>query len=174
MNVVECKTADDVRALAHRYNPRPATPVVRLPTRLQKPAEPIAIAQVLPPPVFMSYGVTIHVSFGSVLPAQVNKVESRIRLRLRTILLVTANYFGIDEREITAERREARIVHARHVGMWLSKKLTTKSLPEIGRAFGGKDHTSVLHAVRKIEKQLADDPELVGAVHDIKLRLGAV
>ena len=44
--------------------------------------------------------------------------------------------------------------------MWLAKKLTTRSLPDIGRRFGGRDHTTVLHAVRRIEQLRAEDPQL--------------
>lgn len=57
--------------------------------------------------------------------------------------------------EMISDRRNNKIITFRHVGMYLSKLLTTKSLPEIGRKFGGKDHTSVLHACRKVEAAIA-------------------
>jgi chromosomal replication initiation ATPase DnaA len=57
--------------------------------------------------------------------------------------------------EMISDRRNNKIITFRHIGMYLSKILTTKSLPEIGRKFGGKDHTSVLHACRKVEEAIA-------------------
>ena len=59
--------------------------------------------------------------------------------------------------DILSERRTAAVVRPRQIAMYLSKLLTLRSLPEIGRRFGGRDHTTVLHAVRKIEKALGED-----------------
>ena len=59
-----------------------------------------------------------------------------------------------------SKRRQAHIVLPRQVAMYLAKELTQKSLPEIGDAFGGRDHTTVLHAVRKITREVQHDSEL--------------
>ena len=57
--------------------------------------------------------------------------------------------------------RSARsVARPRQIAMYLSKQLTTRSLPEIGRKFGGRDHTTVIHAVRKIEQLREEDPAL--------------
>ena len=69
------------------------------------------------------------------------------------------------------ERRTAAVVRPRQIAMYLSKVLTLRSLPEIGRRFGGRDHTTVLHAVRKIEKQLHDDHTLSDEVELLKRML---
>src|SRR5438132_68811 len=62
---------------------------------------------------------------------------------------------------ITSSARRAReVARPRQVAMYLSKQLTPKSLPDIGRRFGGRDHTTVIHAVRQIEKLRASDAEL--------------
>jgi chromosomal replication initiator protein len=69
--------------------------------------------------------------------------------------------------DILSPRRTRSIARPRQVAMFLSKRLTAKSLPEIGRRFGGRDHTTVIHAVRKIEElrsldsQIAEDVELL-------------
>lgn len=68
--------------------------------------------------------------------------------------------FNVSLDELCSGRRLARIILPRQVGYYICKKLTRHSLPEIGRRFGGKDHTSVLHGVRKIERVTAADPEL--------------
>ena len=54
-------------------------------------------------------------------------------------------------------RRSRAIARPRQIAMWLSKQLTQRSLPEIGRKFGGRDHTTVMHAVKKIEELRASD-----------------
>jgi chromosomal replication initiator protein len=56
--------------------------------------------------------------------------------------------------------------------MYLAKQLTSRSLPEIGRRFGGRDHTTVLHAIRKIETQLSGNPRLREELEDLKKVLG--
>ncbi len=63
-----------------------------------------------------------------------------------------ASYFNINVREMTSSKRSKNIAYPRQVAMYASKELTTQSLPEIGNQFGGRDHTTVLHAVRKIKK----------------------
>ena len=61
-------------------------------------------------------------------------------------------HYGVKLAELHGARRSRNIVRPRQIAMYLSKKLTTRSLPDIGRAFGGRDHTTVLHAVQKVEE----------------------
>jgi len=69
--------------------------------------------------------------------------------------------------DMHSARRSVAIARPRQVAMYLAKKLTSKSLPEIGRKFGGKDHTTVMHAVKRIEElskkdsEFAEDVELL-------------
>jgi chromosomal replication initiator protein len=78
-----------------------------------------------------------------------------------------AEHFNIRLSEMTSERRARAVARPRQVAMYLAKQLTTRSLPEIGKKFGGRDHTTVMHAVRKIEEltltdaALAEDVELL-------------
>lgn len=74
--------------------------------------------------------------------------------KLRQILVAGCHHFNMPLNEILSQRRTAAIVHARQVIMWLMKRDTLCSLPEIGRAFGGKDHTTILHGVRKIQAKV--------------------
>jgi chromosomal replication initiator protein len=67
--------------------------------------------------------------------------------------------------------RTANVVRPRQVAMYLAKTLTLRSLPEIGRRFGGRDHTTVLHAVRKIEALVAKDVSLSEEVESLKRQL---
>jgi chromosomal replication initiator protein len=80
------------------------------------------------------------------------------RVRIEDIQKLVATRYNVSKADILSERRTAAVVKPRQIAMYLSKTLTLRSLPEIGRRFGGRDHTTVLHAVRKIEKALGDDP----------------
>lgn len=73
---------------------------------------------------------------------------------IRAIVLAVAREYGISEVDIYSTRRERKVLRPRHLAMYLAKTLTLRSLPEIGRRMGGRDHTTVLHAVRKIEREL--------------------
>ncbi|HEX7947514.1 MAG TPA: chromosomal replication initiator protein DnaA [Phenylobacterium sp.] len=71
-----------------------------------------------------------------------------------------AEHYALKQADLISERRARAVARPRQVAMWLAKQITTRSLPDIGRRFGGRDHTTVLHAVRRIEALKADDPAL--------------
>lgn len=99
-------------------------------------------------------------------------VTEPARPRIEQIQRETIAFFGIPMTELMSERRTADVVRPRQVAMYLSKNLTIRSLPEIGRRFGGRDHTTVLHSVRKIERLLLTDEDVKDAVETIKQKLG--
>jgi len=68
-----------------------------------------------------------------------------------------AEYYRIKTAEMRSARRAREVARPRQVAMYLSKQLTARSLPEIGRSFGGRDHTTVMHAIRKVEELSAND-----------------
>ncbi len=76
-----------------------------------------------------------------------------------------AERYGIRQSQLKEKSNTKKIVVPRQVAMYLVKELTPASLPEIGRAFGGKHHTTVLHSVKKIDKQRQTDPELNRIIH---------
>jgi chromosomal replication initiator protein len=82
------------------------------------------------------------------------------RVKIEDIQKLVATRYNVSRSDILSERRTAAVVRPRQIAMYLAKVLTLRSLPEIGRRFGGRDHTTVLHAVRKIEKQIGEDPGL--------------
>ena len=70
-----------------------------------------------------------------------------------------ASHFGVTPADICSKRRTQSVVRPRHVAMYLSKTLTTRSLPDIGRRFGGRDHSTVIHAVNKVTSMMeSGDP----------------
>nr|WP_234189051.1 chromosomal replication initiator protein DnaA [Shinella sp. NM-101] len=88
------------------------------------------------------------------------------RVRIEDIQRVVAKHYNVSRQELVSNRRTRVIVKPRQIAMYLSKTLTPRSFPEIGRRFGGRDHTTVLHAVRKIEELISGDTKLS---HEIEL-----
>ena len=82
------------------------------------------------------------------------------RITIDDIQKATAEHYGMKQADLISERRNRAIARPRQAAMWLAKQLTTRSLPDIGRRFGGRDHTTVLHAVRRIEELKAGDAQL--------------
>jgi len=89
----------------------------------------------------------------------------------RKIIEEVSRRFGVEPGEIRGKCRSREIVVPRQVAMYLTRTLTDTSLPAIGRAFGGKDHTTVLHACRKTEGKLAKDRSFAGLVEEISRRI---
>ncbi|MDQ2633402.1 MAG: chromosomal replication initiator protein DnaA [Pseudomonadota bacterium] len=82
------------------------------------------------------------------------------RVRIEDIQRVVARHYNVSKTELLSNRRTRTIVKPRQIAMYLAKVMTPRSLPEIGRRFGGRDHTTVLHAVRKIEDLSGNDNTL--------------
>ena len=82
------------------------------------------------------------------------------RPRIEDIQRIVARHYNVSKTELLSNRRTRTIVKPRQVAMYLAKVMTPRSLPEIGRRFGGRDHTTVLHAVRKIEDLSGNDNSL--------------
>lgn len=82
------------------------------------------------------------------------------RLTVDEIQKATADHFGLKQADLISASRARAIARPRQAAMWLVKQLTTRSLPDIGRRFGGRDHTTVLHAVRRIEELRLSDANL--------------
>jgi chromosomal replication initiator protein len=93
------------------------------------------------------------------------------RVKIEDIQRVVARQYNVSRSDLLSSRRTANVVRPRQVAMYLAKTLTLRSLPEIGRRFGGRDHTTVLHAVRKIEALVAKDVSLSDEVELLKRQL---
>jgi chromosomal replication initiator protein len=76
-------------------------------------------------------------------------------------------YFQVEPRQLQARSRARHTLLPRQIGMYLARQLTELSLHQIGAYFGGRDHSTVLHACRKVEKALAHDVRLSGAVRQL-------
>jgi chromosomal replication initiator protein len=90
------------------------------------------------------------------------------RVKIEDIQKLVATHFNVSRADILSSRRTASVVRPRQIAMYLSKVLTPRSLPEIGRRFGGRDHTTVLHAVRKIAALVTTDTTLSEEIELLK------
>jgi chromosomal replication initiator protein len=93
------------------------------------------------------------------------------RVTIEEIQRKVAEHFNIKMAEMTSTRRARIVARPRQVAMYLAKQLTPRSLPEIGRKFGGRDHTTVMHAVKKIEELMATDSSLAEDVELLRRML---
>ena len=93
------------------------------------------------------------------------------RLHIDEIQKVVANHFGIDPREMRSQRRSRDVALTRQVAMYLAKRLTERSLPEIGRRFGNRDHTTVMYAIRKIEERCISSHDFRAEIEEISQRI---
>ncbi|MBM3789227.1 MAG: chromosomal replication initiator protein DnaA, partial [Acidobacteria bacterium] len=88
-----------------------------------------------------------------------------------TIIRTVANYYGLQPSSLRSRNNSPRIARPRQLAMYLCKRLTNLSLPQIGGDFGGKHHTTVLHSIRKIEQERTKDSEIDTAITKISQSL---
>ncbi len=97
-------------------------------------------------------------------------VQNR-QISVENIQKTVADFFNIKIADMYSKKRPANIARPRQIAMYLAKELTQKSLPEIGELFGGRDHTTVLHAVRKIAADRSKSPECNHELHVLEQTL---
>ncbi len=113
--------------------------------------------------------ITVETAKGVIKRLFPNSMEEEISID--RIIHVVGEHFSVKPTEIRSRKRSKNIVVARQVAMYLSRKLTTHSLPEIGEKFGGKDHTSVIYATKKVEKMLKESEQMRATVKKIEERM---
>jgi chromosomal replication initiator protein len=91
---------------------------------------------------------------------------------LREIQEQTCEAFGVSMQQLLSASRAAPVAWPRQVAMYLARELTDQTLPAIGRAFGGRNHTTVMHACRRTAARMAEDPEAYEAVRRLTEQLG--
>jgi len=94
------------------------------------------------------------------------------RVTIEEIQKRVAEHFNIRVTDMHSARRARAVARPRQVAMYLAKQLTSRSLPEIGRKFGGRDHTTVMHAVRKVEELKSLDPAFAEDIELLRRMLG--
>jgi chromosomal replication initiator protein len=93
------------------------------------------------------------------------------QVTVERIVRQVSGFYRVDAEQLQSRLRSRKVLLPRQVGMYLARQLTELSLHEIGSYFGGRDHSTVLHACRKVEEDLQRDPLLSGAVHQLHREL---
>ena len=101
-----------------------------------------------------------------------NTIKAPVTVKL--ILQATSEVFNFTLDQITSGSRRRPLVDARQIAMYVTRNMTDLSYPEIGRAFGNRDHTTVIHAVRKIEHHMTERKEIFDKVQDLQKRVGEI
>ena len=104
--------------------------------------------------------------------ADILRVSER-KVTIDEILRKVADHYNLRMSDLLSARRARQVARPRQVAMYLAKTLTSRSLPDIGRRFGGRDHTTVIHAVRKIEELQATDSQIAEDVELLRRMLEA-
>ena len=104
-----------------------------------------------------------------ILKDLLNFSENKVTIDL--IQTIVCKFFKISKNEMLSSRRSRYLVRPRQTAIYLSKSLTSKSLPEIGRAFSNRDHTTVIHSVKTIEKLRKEDNELNINIDNLKNKI---
>jgi len=95
-------------------------------------------------------------------------VEKNKEITVEEIQKIVASHYGVKIADLKSPKRLKALVLPRQIAMYLSRQLTSCSFPEIGERFGGKDHSTIIHAIKKIEKQMDDDLQLRSTLTTIK------
>lgn len=111
-------------------------------------------------------GTAIHLQMAQQILKHMVHVQDR-RVTIDAIQKAVAEKFQIKQTQLREKSNTKKVVYPRQVAMYLVKELTSASLPEIGRAFGGKHHTTVIHSINKIDKERHIDPELNRLLHSL-------
>jgi len=90
------------------------------------------------------------------------------RISVDNIQKTVSEYYKVSLSDLLSKSRSRSVVHPRHIAMYLAKELTEKSLPEIARAFGNRNHTTVMHAYRKIRGLLETDQKINDECNNLK------
>jgi chromosomal replication initiator protein len=112
----------------------------------------------------------INVDLAQSMLAEALRASNR-RITIDEIQKVCAAHYRIDASEMRSHRRARAVARPRQVAMYLAKKLTPRSLPEIGRVFGGRDHSTVIHAVKTIEAMRLDNPDMDADIRALQKQL---
>ena len=104
-----------------------------------------------------------------ILKDLLNNMQSVVTIE--DIQKIVVNYYNLSMSDFLSSRRSRHVARPRQIAMYLSKKLTTKTLPDIGRKFTGRDHTTVIHAIKKIEELMGGDKKFEYEVQDISNKI---
>lgn len=180
-----CNSAAEVLARAHKVHELRRASRIKIEPEIKVAPPPPA-----PPPIPKVRGVLDYSAWPAwvndfvhgVEPVASNVIEATFPIanpfgvhgaypRIDVIIRIVAKFYLVNVIDILSDRRTANIVRPRQVAAYLCKTLTPRSLPEIGRRFGGRDHTTILHAVRKIERLIGEDQRLADECELLRIKI---
>ena len=115
--------------------------------------------------------ITVEVAAEAIRARKQDSSPKMIVIPIEDIQKQVGKFYGVTVKEIKSTKRTQNIVLARQVGMYLAREMTDNSLPKIGKEFGGRDHSTVLHAYNKIKNMLAQDDSLKIEMETIKNKI---
>jgi chromosomal replication initiator protein len=89
-------------------------------------------------------------------------------ITVELIQKTVADYFDLKLIDLKSEKRVKNIVYARQIAIWFCREMTKSSYPEIGHKFGGKDHSTVIHSYKKVDKLITDEPKVSKTIEEIR------
>ncbi len=116
----------------------------------------------------------INIDLAKEVLKNIIKEQTRPMLNIESIQREVANFFGIKMQDLKSEKKMKNIALPRQIAMYLTRKYTGASFPEIGEKFGGRDHSTVIHAVRKIEAMIGEDSSFKEAVNGVVKKIEAL
>jgi hypothetical protein len=137
-------------------------PIVPEPIAIAEPSPCVAKPELVLPPI---PDEAIREAADMPILSHNHRGEPRIEHIQREVI---KEFPAVTMKDLYSARRLARVVLPRQIAMYLSKTMTVRSLPDIGRRFGGRDHTTVLHAVNKIARLIQTDAELAATVEKLR------
>src|SRR3990167_1143287 len=126
-------------------------------------------AEILVKDVLISAAVPLGISLNEMTLMICQSFSMQRHIMIKNIKIAVCAHFKMSMHDLLSSRRTMEIVWPRQIGMYLAKILTMRSLPEIGREFGNRDHTTVLHAVRKIEGWRPNDAALDAELNELEI-----
>jgi Bacterial dnaA protein helix-turn-helix len=154
--------AQRVRRAKIASRAQPDTPIILRP--------PVPVAVIAAPPVVPANPEQDWIERQQVRMIPIRSID---RAYLVDIQRIAAAHFGLPWNVMFSATRKGPVVRARQAAMYLAKTMTPHSLPEIGRRFGGRDHTTVLHAVRKMGALISRDVAFAAEIETIKTAIAA-
>lgn len=114
--------------------------------------------------------VTYEIAAQSV-ESLINVLDSQTKLSEKRVISVVADYYNLTPTQLTGRNRTTQVSMARHIAMYLMRELLDLPFSKVGKAFGGKDHSTVMNAIQKVEKLLKTDPSFKKVIDDLNARL---
>src|SRR5205085_24597 len=104
-------------------------------------------------------------------PRELATTEARLQSRFDGGLAAASEWFGVTQAALRGDKRPQPIAYPRHIAMYLCRELPDQSLPKIGAKFGGRDHSTVMHGVRRIGDLIREDRDVFNVVQELTARI---